>query len=353
MCIVFLYLCREPNPDRYHLIIASNRDEFYFRPTASAKFWKEYPNIIAGMDLEPGKKGGTWLGITTDGKFAAVTNYRQAPKFIDPKARGRGHLVPDFLKGSGDVQSYLEAVGSEGDKYNGFNLLVGKLSQNGETKIGWYCNVEDKQVTMLEPGIHVLSNKVLNCFWPKMAYGRERFAEILEETSTKEELVDKLMGLLSTRQRHFSCGDSKSFLGPQDEGGNEDLINACRAIFVNCKELKYGTRTNTVLLVDKDGHATYVERTMDENASDPDEADWKVSTYEFKITEKSGNCADNKSPKENLSNGTSVHVEGREESTRNNHEFLPQNHSKKKRSVNENSSPVEPARKVKKNSGKE
>lgn len=153
------------------------------------------------MDLEPGKKGGTWLGITTDGKFAAVTNYRQAPKFIDPKARGRGHLVPDFLKGSGDVQSYLEAVGSEGDKYNGFNLLVGKLSQNGETKIGWYCNVEDKQITMLEPGIHVLSNKVLNCFWPKMAYGRERFAEILEETSTKEELVDKLMGLLSTRQR--------------------------------------------------------------------------------------------------------------------------------------------------------
>ena len=112
-------------------------------------------------------------------------------------------------------------------------------------------------------------------------------------------------------------------------------------------------RTNTVLLVDKDGHATYVERTMDENASDPDEADWKVSTYEFKITEKSGNCADNKSPKENLSNGTSVHVGGREESTRNNHEFLPQNHSKKKRSVNENSSPVEPARKVKKNSGKE
>ena len=49
MCIVFLYLCREPNPDRYHLIIASNRDEFYFRPTASAKFWKEYPNIIAGI----------------------------------------------------------------------------------------------------------------------------------------------------------------------------------------------------------------------------------------------------------------------------------------------------------------
>lgn len=304
MCILFLYLCKEPNPDRYHLIIASNRDEFYFRPTASAKFWEEYPNIVAGMDLEPGKIGGTWLGMTTDGKFAAVTNYRQAPKFIDSKARGRGQLVPDFLKGNADVESYLEAVSSEGDKYNGFNLLVGKLSQTGETKIGWYCNIEGKQVTVLEPGIHVLSNRVLNCLWPKMAYGREKFSEIVEGTFSKEELVDKLMGLLNVRQRHFSCGDVESFWGPQDEGGNENVINACQAIFVNCKEVKYGTRTNTVLLVDAHGHATYVERTMDQNASDPDEAEWKVSTYEFDIFEQTGDCADNKSLKESLSNGT-------------------------------------------------
>ena len=153
------------------------------------------------MDLEPGKEGGTWLGMTTDGKFAAVTNYRQAPKFVDPKATGRGHLVPDFLKGNGNAESYLSAVRGEGDKYNGFNLLVGKLSPSGETKVGWYCNIEDKQVTMLKPGIHVLSNKTLNCSWPKMAYGRERFAEILKQTSTKEDLVDKLMGLLNVRQR--------------------------------------------------------------------------------------------------------------------------------------------------------
>lgn len=332
MCILFLYLCKEPNPDRYHLIIASNRDEFYFRPTASAKFWEEYPNIVAGMDLEPGKMGGTWLGMTTDGKFAAVTNYRQAPKFIDSKARGRGQLVPDFLKGNADVESYLEAVSSEGDKYNGFNLLVGKLSQTGETKIGWYCNIEGKQVTVLEPGIHVLSNRVLNCLWPKMAYGREKFSEIVEGTFSKEELVDKLMGLLNVRQRHFSCGDVESFWGPQDEGGNENVINACQAIFVNCKEVKYGTRTNTVLLVDAHGHATYVERTMDQNASDPDEAEWKVSTYEFDIIEQTGDCADNKSLKENLSNGTRIHTS---------------KPKKKKRSMNGNSLLVQPVRKVK------
>lgn len=153
------------------------------------------------MDLEPGREGGTWLGMATDGKFAAITNYRQAPKFVNPNARGRGHLVPDFLKGDVNVDSYLRTVSSQSKEYNGFNLLVGKLLQTGETKVGWYCNIEDKQVTMLKPGIHVLSNKVLNCSWPKMAYGRERFAEILEESSNKQELVDKLMGLLNVRQR--------------------------------------------------------------------------------------------------------------------------------------------------------
>ena len=156
------------------------------------------------MDLEQGKEGGTWLGMTTRGKFAAITFYRQASKFIDPKAIGRGHLVPGFLKGNDNVESYLESVSSQSDKYNGFNLLVGNLLETGETKVGWYCNIEEKQVTLLKPGIHVLSNKVLNCSWPKMAYGRERFAEILEETFTKQELVEKLMGLLNVRQRLVS-----------------------------------------------------------------------------------------------------------------------------------------------------
>lgn len=114
------------------------------------------------MDLEPGKEGGTWLGMTTDGKFAAITFYRQAKKFVRPNAHGRGHLVSDFLKGDGNVESYLETVSSLSERYNGFNLLVGKLSQTGETKVGWYCNMEEKQVIMLKPGTHVLSNRVLN-----------------------------------------------------------------------------------------------------------------------------------------------------------------------------------------------
>ena len=109
--------------------------------------------------------------------------------------------MPDFLKGDADIEDHLNTVSGEGDKYNGFNLLVGKLSPTGETKVGWYCKTEDKQVTMLQPGIHVLSNKTLNCSWPKMGYGKKRFASILEETSSKEDLIDELIWMLTARQR--------------------------------------------------------------------------------------------------------------------------------------------------------
>ena len=153
------------------------------------------------MDLEPGKEGGTWFGLNKDGKFAAITNYRQGAKFINANAVGRGFLVPDFLEGDGNVSEYLQGVRGKADQYNGFNLLVGKLSLTGDSKVGWYCNIEEKEVKMLSPGIHVLSNKVLNCSWPKMVYGRQRFDSILDETCTKQELIDKLMGLLRVRQR--------------------------------------------------------------------------------------------------------------------------------------------------------
>lgn len=342
MCILFLYYCDNPSPDGYRLIIASNRDEFYFRPTASAKFWDKNPNIIAGMDLEPGKEGGTWLGMNKDGKFASITNYRQAPKFTDPNATGRGHLVPDFLEGDGNVQNYLANVSSKAHKYNGFNLLVGKLSLTGESSVGWYCNIEQKVIKMLNPGIHVLSNKVLNCSWPKMVYGRERFAGILNKTYTKRELTDQLIELLSVRDRSFSCGDDKSFIGPQDEGGNMNAVNACRAIFVNYKEQRYGTRTNTVVLVDASGHVTYVERTMEDNATDPDIAEWRLTTHEFDIQDNTDDTIAHVTmpAKENLQNGST------EQRTTKDEQLHIQKHAKKRPLTNGTRSHVEPAEKI-------
>ncbi|RXM94053.1 Transport and Golgi organization protein 2-like [Acipenser ruthenus] len=82
------------------------------------------PHIIppAGLDMEEGKEGGTWLGISKRGKLAALTNYLE-PK-INTDAQGRGSLVSNFLTESLDSFSYLKKVSSEGHLYNGFNLIT-------------------------------------------------------------------------------------------------------------------------------------------------------------------------------------------------------------------------------------
>ena len=56
-----------------------------------------------------------------------------------------------------------------------------------------------------------------------------------------------------------------------------------------------------MVLVDGSGHATYVERTMEEGATDPDEAQWRLNTYEFDIIQETEDWSGYKSP-ENLTN---------------------------------------------------
>ena len=149
-----------------------------------------------------GKSGGTWLAISTDGSFGALTNYRQAPSLYDPTRKGRGNLVVDFLRQGGDVGDYLQNLKAEGDHYHGFNLLLGKISPKGKSQAGWYCNTEDKTVKMLSaPGTYVLSNRLLDFPWPKVVYGRQRFTEIIQNPGTKEDLINNLIGLLKKRER--------------------------------------------------------------------------------------------------------------------------------------------------------
>ena len=64
------------------LIVTSNRDEFYRRPTEAMHWWPDAP-ILAGRDTEA---GGTWMGLSRSGRFAAVTNFRQLEDAAMPEA---------------------------------------------------------------------------------------------------------------------------------------------------------------------------------------------------------------------------------------------------------------------------
>ena len=105
----------------YKLIFASNRDEFYKRNTAPAQYWDNAPNVLAGKDLEA---GGTWMGIHRNGRFTALTNYRDIEN-IKSQAPSRGMLTLDYLQGTDAPQAYLEGIFNNIDAYNGFNLLTG------------------------------------------------------------------------------------------------------------------------------------------------------------------------------------------------------------------------------------
>src|SRR3954471_16008645 len=93
MCLILFAYKVVPNCP---LIVAANRDEWFTRPATAARFWDDQPAILAGRDLEA---GGTWLGVSRRGRFAALTNFRNAND-RRPDAPSRGALVSSFLAGT-------------------------------------------------------------------------------------------------------------------------------------------------------------------------------------------------------------------------------------------------------------
>ena len=118
MCLILFAWQQHPE---YSLVIAANRDEYHARPSAAAHFWSDQPHILGGRDLQ---QGGTWLGVTRWGRFAAVTNYRDPNHVVTP-AISRGWLVQEFLLGTESPSEYLCEVESCAERYNGFGLIVG------------------------------------------------------------------------------------------------------------------------------------------------------------------------------------------------------------------------------------
>ena len=181
MCLILLAYQSHP---RYPLILAANRDEFYQRPTVPASFWETEPQILAGRDL---KSGGTWLGISRTGRIAALSNYRD-PGTVLVNSPSRGGLVTDFLLGDGPPGEYLKMLRQRSQDYNGFNIFFGDLKN-----LFFYSN-RGEVPPLLQPGIHGLSNHLLDTPWPKVTQGKKALAKILAQG--KEPAVEEIFALL-------------------------------------------------------------------------------------------------------------------------------------------------------------
>lgn len=228
MCVI--YLAFETHPE-YPLILLANRDEFYDRPSQAAHYWEDEPDIFAGRDLVG---GGTWLGVTRTGRFAAVTNYR------DPTAplgtRSRGELVSNFLRSHQTAAEYLALVSSISGDFSGFNLLVGEISSDVR-EICYFSN-RGGDIKSLTPGIYGLSNHLLDTPWPKVTNGKSRFESLLHsKRATPEGFFDLLAD-----EEPANDADLPS------TGVPFEIEKAISAIFI--KTPGYGTRCSTALTFD-------------------------------------------------------------------------------------------------------
>ena len=235
MCLILV--AWRVHPD-YPLVVAANRDEFFPRPTAPAAFWNDAPQVLAGRDLEA---GGTWMGITRDRCFAALTNFRD-PAQMRKDAPSRGRLVADFLTGSDAPQAYLEQISSYGSRCNGYNLLVG----NGESL--WWASNMGGEARKLEPGVYGVSNHLLDTPWPKVGAGKTALAAAIDGLPDEQALFELL------RDEGIHPDDALPRTGVPLEW--ERLLSSA---FV--KSPGYGTRGSTLLCVDREGWIAFDEQT--------------------------------------------------------------------------------------------
>jgi len=243
MCILLLSYETHPH---YRLVLAANRDEYYDRPTKPLAFWNEKPYILAGRDL---KNQGTWLGLTRTGRIAAITNFRE-DELRNINAPSRGLLVSNFSAGKESPKSYLEHIKTIGHRYNGFNLIVGDGSG-----LFYYSN-RGNNIKKITPGLYGISNHLLNTPWPKVEEGKAAF-EALVSSHSKINPEDV-----------FTLLEDKTY-PPDDQlpntGVDLDWERTLSPIFVTSD--LYGTRSSSIILMERSGKITFLERTFVSDAS--------------------------------------------------------------------------------------
>ena len=239
MCLIYVaWQCHS----RYHLVVAANRDEYHARPAAPAHWWDDTPGLLAGRDLTA---GGTWLGVDSAGRFAALTNYQGASSGR-ADAPSRGVLVGDFLTGDESAAHYLRRIVGEGHRYNGFSLLA----MDGNSLA--FASNRSREMVTLGAGVYGLSNHLLDTPWPKVTEGK---AELERLVRAPDVHIPDLLALLAERgstAANAPCADNGSDLRRMQWRSSRFILGG-----------DYGTRTSTVVLLESDGAGFFVERSFD------------------------------------------------------------------------------------------
>lgn len=330
MCIVFI----TTSHPKYSLILIDNRDEYILRPTSRPQWWKDHSTgneILCSRDLHRPEKG-TWLGVTKTGLIAVLTNYREQVDDVAHPVQGRrsrGLMVTAWLGESPkttvkhSVEHFVHDVGVKG--VGGFSIVCGKLRKNSEG-FAIVSNRADSHddVPIVTPDNIMgwgLSNTTYDKSdtWPKVAMGSVNFNKVIERHATEEESEEKLISLL------FEHLGTNTLTGYYERSLEENIQLLKNSIFVPAigdekqkREMEtarargkgnwptgenlektelgangisggtfdigmYGTQRQTVVLVDREGNVTYVERALwDSNGNEVSRGEGDVR-FKFKV----------------------------------------------------------------------
>lgn len=231
----------------FPLVVAANRDEHHSRPAAAAAFWEDRPEIYGGRDLE---KGGTWMGLHTAGRFAAITNYREG-KAGAAAPRSRGELVSGFLAGTESADRYFRRASADNALYNPFSMIAGDLE-----RLYFFSN-RVGQPQAITPGVHGLSNHLLDTPWTKVTTGRQALLDTAEFDDP--DAIGVAMFAMLANDRPASDSDLP------DTGITRQREKELSPPFIRGEH--YGTRTSTLILVNHRNEVFFHEKRFGPNGA--------------------------------------------------------------------------------------
>ena len=241
MCLViFAHQCSP----QYPLVVSANRDEFHARATEPSHFWPAQPQVLAGRDLE---QGGTWMGTTRTGRFAAITNVRD-PGRTAPAPLSRGALTLNFLTGGSSPQAYLAEIEPQAHQYAPFNLVVGD-----QQSLWVFSNADaSRGAEALAPGLYGLSNAALDTPWPKVLLGKSVLAHSLDSATLSHAELAK-----AVHDRDLARPEALA-----NHGLTGEMDQTLSAQFITAGV--YGTRSTTTMWLTRAGAAHWCERSFDD-----------------------------------------------------------------------------------------
>jgi uncharacterized protein with NRDE domain len=235
MCLLLLAWKVHP---RYELLVAANRDEHHARPTAPLDYWPDTPGVLAGRDLVA---AGTWLAARCDGRFAAVTNFRD--ETAGTGLRSRGELVMKYFDSGLAPDDFTAQLATDQSAYAGFNLIVGDRDQ-----LFYASNRSESFAQQLEPGLHALSNHRLGTPWPKVTQGLNALRSNVDAGSSE---LEPLFAAMLEQQPHAATGNG--------DASNDSLPwPASSGPFI--ADQAFGTRATTLMWRDRLQHTRIEER---------------------------------------------------------------------------------------------